>query len=210
MTYVFPDPEDRLRQGDIFFPLRSVYTDPASDLVESGDKSAWTRGTLQDSRQEVIVQLSARKTWAVLSTQDCDNLRTPSLSFHSIDPLKQAYPNSEKTTATKSWTNNITKHSRYNPHWFYLPADAHVGFSERMAVSFPEVFQVRRETVQAHRAILRKARLDGDALLHFRESLGRFYTRLAYDERYPMTPEERRSYDEEHSVDEPRPLKLEP
>jgi len=32
------------------------------------------------------------------------------------------------------------------------------------------------------------------ALTHFRESLAKFYSRLAYDEWYPMTPEEKAQY----------------
>lgn len=208
MTYVVPQPSEPLRQGDIFRGLRWAGVDLERDPVLLPDGETWRPGLLDEKRDEVVVQVRARLTWGIVITQDCDALRVPSVTFHPIVPFTQAYRGGTPSTP-KKWMELITKHSKYNPHWFYLPADPSIGLPDRMAILFPQLFQIDRVALEGRRSDLRTARLDEPALAHFRECLSRFYSRLAYDEWYPLTAEEREYYDGRHS-DEAAPLSRPP
>jgi hypothetical protein len=196
MTYDIPTSTDPLQQGDIFFPLPSAAINLSQDPVLTPEKT-WKLGILGETGPDIVVQARVRLTWAILTTQDCDAERTPMLSFHSIVPLRVAY-RGQLPSSEKRWMEFITKDTKLNPHWFYLPEDPRFGFNERMAVAFPQAFQVRRHDVLENVRLLRKARLGGMALLHFRDCLSRFYTRQVYDEWYPLTHSEREWYERRH------------
>ena len=75
----------------------------------------------------------------------------------------------------------ITKHSRLNLKWFYLPPDSQIGFANRMAVDFHSVLRVSRGYLAQNLARLRRGRLNSIATEHFRERLAEYFRRYPYD-----------------------------
>jgi hypothetical protein len=69
-----------------------------------------------------------------------------------------------------------------------------------MAVDFRIVLPVKRQELERLKD-LRIARLNHIACEHFRETLGQFFRRYAYNEWYPLTKEEFRCYAQDR--DEP-------
>lgn len=109
----------------------------------------------------------------------------------------------EKTSA-KGWKNILTQHARINQKWFYLPPDAQVGFSQKMAVDFMVTLRVSRAELEGLRD-LRRGRLNPIADEHFRERIGEFFRRYPYDEWYPLNQEEMKAYIGEYPDTRPFP-----
>ena len=99
----------------------------------------------------------------------------------------------------------ITKQSRINLKWFYLPIDEEIGFKEKMAVDFQVTLRLQRQELENLR-FLRRKRLNVIADEHFRERIAEFFRRYPYDEWYPLNKEEFASYAAEHSQEPPEPF----
>ena len=97
----------------------------------------------------------------------------------------------------------ITQQARKNLKWFYLPPDARLTFSEKMAADFQVTIRVPGPDLRMMR-VLRKGRLNTEADEHFRERLSEFFRRYPYDEWYPLNRAEFDEYRKEFTDVEPR------
>jgi len=75
----------------------------------------------------------------------------------------------------------------------YLPDDPTFGLSTKMAADFRTLHRVPRIGLEGIRQS-RIARLNATAIDHFRESLGYFFRRYAFDEWYPLSKAEFEAY----------------
>ncbi len=96
----------------------------------------------------------------------------------------------------------ITKHSRLNLKWFYLPPEPKIGFNDKMAVDFQTVIPASRSYLEKNASTLRLGRLNEIASEHFREKIAEFYRRFAYDEWYSLDKKELAEY----KKDKPEPI----
>ena len=164
--------------------------------VQSGNKFEKTDWMAIKDREGIVVSAPIKPVWGIVATQDCDASRASIISFFQIDALKKVTGLNLPSTP-KKWVNLITKKSRLNARWFYLPADEKIGFKERMAINFHVVFQIRRNNLEQYCGALRRGRLNETAFQHYRESIAQYFRRYPYDEWYPLTKEEFSEYDRE-------------
>ena len=201
MIYEYPASDAPLQQGDILYPLPASVVDILGSPIFSADGSAIPRGWLDAVADAVTVQVRVRPIWGILATHDCDALRSPALAFFIIIPLARCGLQLPAATKPKKWYRLITREMKLNPHLFYLPEEAKLGFTERMAVAFGQLLMVPLENIVPNVGRLRKGRLRSDALIHYRDSISRYYTRLVYDEWYSLTREEKAEYDGDRGDD---------
>lgn len=111
-------------------------------------------------------------------------------------------PPPEREKRPQWWQKTITRYSRENLRWFYLPEDPGFDFTSRMAADFSLLLRARR--LDLERLIeLRVARLNELAYQHFRETLAQYFRRYPYDEWYPLTKEEFEEYQSAQGKDVP-------
>jgi hypothetical protein len=191
VIYDFPQESEPLRQGDIFASLPRIDYKLADlkILDEEGNqiREHWQQLSARPQSHTALVGI--RPVPAILITQDCDVIRAPDLTFCEIRRFIEVESKAKQTTSPKSWMSLVTQHARINLKWFYLPPDAQIGFTEKMAVDFMVTLRVPREDVEKLMN-LRKGRLNNVAYDHFRERLSEFFRRYAYDEWYPLDQEE--------------------
>lgn len=203
MIYEYPDKDQPIRQGDIFYPLPliSLDLDKVVTLSDNGlfEESSWQ--IIKDNKHSVVAA-PLRQTWGIVATQDCDTSRAPIISVFEIGTFKEI-TGADLPKNTKGWVNMITKRSRLNAHWFYLTNDNDIGFSERMAINFHVVFQISSDYLKQYVEELRKGRLNKIAFQHYRESIAQYFRRYPYDEWYPLTNEEFLLYNKEKGPVEP-------
>ena len=207
--------EAPIRQGDIFtdvpkleFSLEDVIFEERED--DSGLRQASWHELIQNlSPQEIAdkIQVFVPLTCvsAIVVTQDCDALRSPDITLCEIRRFSDVEKSIENATASKRFVAAITKQSRINLKWFYLPPDEEIGFKERMAADFQVTLRLQRQELEKFR-FLRKKRLNYIADEHFRERIGEFFRRYPYDEWYPLNKEEFALYKAEHSQEPPDPF----
>jgi hypothetical protein len=170
MIYEFPDPQAPIRQGDIFRQIPRIEFDPARLLA------------LADSATSQAEEVDWLKIAAALG-------RTPiRVTFRLLDPTAKNPKN------LKNAVSLITKHSRANLKWFYLPRDPRIGFTVPMAVDFQSVLRIPRRYLEQKIESVRLARLNGIADEHFRERLAEYCRRCPYDEWYPLDKAEFEEY----------------
>lgn len=205
MIYQRPDPETPIRQGDIFRNVPRV--EIALEELEAFDEHSnpvtapWVALLDRWGPEPIRAAVRIRPVVAIVITQDCDALRSPDISLCEVEKFTDVYSPSSRTKTAEGWMSIITKHSRANCGWFYLPCDPKIGFVERMGARFSSVVRVAREDLENMRAQHRVGRLNEVATEHFRERLSEFFRRYPYDEWYPLTKEELRAY--RHSKPEP-------
>ena len=205
MIYEFPDTSAPIRQGDIFVRLPRVDISLNSVLVfgETGEREAkWAEIAQKGEPVNIIVPV--RPVAAIVVTQDCDAIRSRDITLCEIRIFKDVERKSKDTSLAKSWKSLITQQARINQKWFYLPPDAKVGFSEKMAVDFMVTLRVPRVELEELRG-LRKGRLNAIADEHFRERIGEFFRRYPYDEWYPLDRDELKAYMDEYPETTPFP-----
>ncbi|MDP3964633.1 MAG: hypothetical protein Q8Q20_03190 [bacterium] len=205
MIYEFPDTSAPIRQGDIFIRLPRVDISLISVLVvgETGEREAkWAEIAQKGEPVNIIVPV--RPVAAIVVTQDCDAIRSWDITLCEIRIFKDVERKSKDTSLAKSWKSLITQQARINQKWFYLPPDAKVGFSEKMAVDFMVTLRVPRVELEELRG-LRKGRLNAIADEHFRERIGEFFRRYPYDEWYPLDQDELKAYMDEYPETTPFP-----
>ena len=205
MIYEFPDSRDPIRQGDIFLGLPRVEI-PFNNLSVVGDGNFpelvdWS--TVAREGKSITAILGVRPVAAIVASQDCDALRSPDITLCEIRDFQDVEKSSKDCKNPKQWMKMITQQSRKNLKWFYLPPDAQVGFSRKMAVDFQVTLRVGREDLLGHRN-LRRGRLIHEADEHFRERLSEFFRRYPYDEWYPLDQKEFAEYADGSTDIEPR------
>jgi len=199
MIYEFPNKDEPIRQGDIFFPLPFNFIRDLNNIIvitedETIEKTSWEQ--INNKPINAIVNVSP--VWGIVASQDCDAARVPYITFFLIDTLdkitKLTIPD---PTNHKKWQSFLTTQTRKNAGWFYLPIDGKLGFHERMAVDYEEVFLVKREYLETNSTSLRKGRLNKVSYQHYREKISQYFRRFPYDEWYPLTVEEFIEYKKE-------------
>ena len=195
-----------IRQGDIFtaLPRIEISLDDVVLFEGNGDTSTCSWRDIAGRGGVTTVVLPVRPVTAIVATQDCDAARSDDITLCEIRPFREVEGKAAQTTSPKSWKNLITQHARINQKRFYLPPDARIGFTGKMAVDFMITLRVPRVELEAFRD-LRKGRLNDVAYEHFRERIGEFFRRYAYDEWYPLDQEELRAYVKEYAGTEPYP-----
>lgn len=205
MIYEYPDTSALIRQGDIFVGLPRIDISLNQVLVfgESG-QSVEKWADIAQKGEPVSIIVPVRPVAAIVATQDCDATRSRDITLCEIRGFKDVERKSKDTISAKSWKNLITQHARINQKWFYLPPDAKIGFSEKMAVDFMVTMRVPRGDIEELRD-LRKGRLNAIADEHFRERIGEFFRRYPYDEWYPLDQDELKAYLNEYPEAKPFP-----
>lgn len=200
MIYEFPNIEDPIKQGDIFYPIpvNTMNLDEISLINDESniEKKEWDELV---GMEEFAAIVPIKKSWAIVASQDCDISRSPVISFFIIRPITftSGNPDEFKNKNPKKWMEYITKKSKDdNGKWFYLPTDEKLGFSERMVAVFQDIIQIRREGLEK-RKYLRKGRLNQEADEHFRESIAQFFRRYPYNEWYSLSKDEFVEYDKD-------------
>lgn len=193
MIYEKPDKNEPIKQGDIFYPLPILMVDLSHIYLVDGDKVIDTNWSEIQTKDGMVVNAAVNKSCGIVASQDCDASRAPVISFFEIgtfqDVARMALP-----TTPKKWMNLITQRSRINAKWFYLPEDASISFTQRMAINFEVTFQIQKDDLQKNVSELRMGRLNQTALKHYRESIAHFFRRYPYDEWYPLTKPEFEEY----------------
>jgi hypothetical protein len=195
-----------IRQGDIFtaLPRIEISLDSVVLFDENGDTSNCGWRDIARAGRETAIVLPVRPVTAIVATQDCDAARSDDITLCEIRTFREVEGKAAQTTSPKSWTRIITQHARINQKWFYLPPDPKIGFQDKMAVDFMVTLRVPRLELETFRD-LRLGRLNDVAYEHFRERIGEFFRRYAYDEWYPLGQEEFRAYANEYAGIEPYP-----
>jgi hypothetical protein len=174
-------------------------------LIHEGKTStiSWAELVEKGSLDKIVGAVGIRPVTAIVITQDCDAVRSPDISLCEIMEFEGVEGKAKNTTKPKAWANLITQHARVNQKWYYLPISPAVGFNRKMAVDFRAVVRVGRPDLESIKARFRIARLNDVALPHFRERVGEFFRRYAYNEWYPLNKEEYEAY----KGDKPEPSK---
>ena len=195
MIYEFPNPEDPIRQGDIFQSVPRIDLNLSRLPVPSGKEiieDDWLKASSANS--PVIALVAMRSVWAIVITQDCDAVRADDIVLCEIGHFEAIELLATNAKHPKGTMSLITKHARLNLKWFYLPPDPAVGFEDKMAVDFHSVLRVSRTYLEQNLVRLRLARLNQIATEHFRERLSEYYRRYPYDEWYPLDKAEFEEY----------------
>lgn len=198
MIYDIPDPQAPIRQGDIFRQIPRVDLDPAQLLVVSDSARQktevldWLKIATRAARTPALVTI--RPVYAIVITQDCDAGRVEDISLCEVDRFDVVYPAGKDAKYPKRTMDLITKQSRVNLKWFYLPREPGIEFTAPMAADFQSVLRVPRTYLEENIAALRLARLNQIADEHFRERLAEYFRRYPYDEWYPLDKAEFEEY----------------
>jgi len=195
-----------LRQGDIFvgIPRVEISLDRITVLEKNNDAISCSWRDIAGAGREIAAVLPVRPVVAIIATQDCDAARSDDITLCEIRSFREVEVKAKETTKPKSWKNIITQHARINQKWFYLPPDDRVIFTDKMAVDFMVTLRVPRLDLEASRQ-LRRGRLNNIAYEHFRERIGEFFRRYAYDEWYPLDSSEFEAYKNEYTGTQPFP-----
>ncbi|GAB6393641.1 MAG: hypothetical protein MdMp014T_3014 [Treponematales bacterium] len=210
MIYAPVGTAEPIRQGDIFFGVPRVDLSLDKMLVcdAQGEKRFdWQELVRVNNTPDVILPVTIVN--AIVITQDCDAARSPNLTLCEIRNFRNVEKKSEKTNSPKGWISILTQHARINQKWFYLPPDETIGFDDKMGVDFLLTLSLRRVDLERLRC-LRRGRLNDVANEHFRERLGEFFRRYAYNEWYPLDTTEFTSYQKDYPDAEPYPWQESP
>jgi hypothetical protein len=197
MIYEFPDPDQPIRQGDIFKSLPRVFIDPEDLIFIEEDKilrehKNWS-GEIHNQPIDVVATVAP--SYGIVITQDCDTTRDKYIAFLEIrkflDVYKQKPPEGKSQEKILDWwIKTLTRSSREDVKWFYLPPDKKMGFEEKMAANFQEIFTVRTKYLENNLSSIRIGRLYPDADEHFREQIAQYFRRYPVNAWYPLNKEE--------------------
>lgn len=191
--------EEPICQGDIFKNIPRVDLSLSSmSIVESADDEDFReidwRDLINGSDQSepVTALLPVKPVMAIVITQNCDAVRGEYLCLCEIGEYL-SFTGQSQPKDGKGWQSLIMRLSRSNNRFFYLPEDSTKGLKHRCAADFRTIIRVRRADLERYKDY-RIARLNRVANEHFRETLAHFFRRYAYNEWYPLTPQEFESY----------------
>lgn len=182
-----------IEQGDIFstLPFLSLDSTSITEVIADSDlkyKQIDLNSYVQDDSEKNIV-VSAKIGPGIIITQNCDMLRSSYVSYCAIrkyEEVEKSFPSPEKV---KKRVDFLTKEYAHKTKYFYLPVENPHGFSERMAVDFSTIHQVKLEVLKGL-ASKRMGRLSEVPLEHFRSKLGHYFKRFAYDPWYVLNKDE--------------------
>lgn len=196
MIYEFPNKEEPIKQGDLFFPLPFNFMSDLSNIIHINNEKTIVEASWEEiSDKPINAIVNVKPVWGIVASQDCDASRVPYIIFFLIDFLSKVHKMSKpNATQPDRWQSYITTQTRRNAGWFYLPRDEKIIFSERMAVDFEKVFLVNRQYLEVNLLTHRKGRLNEVAYQHYREKICEYFRRYPYDEWYSLTKGEFKVY----------------
>lgn len=197
MIYDLVEANAPVQQGDIFRDIPRIdFSLHQMSIVDVDDYYtrvlSW-RDLLEEQPEAINVVLPIKRVRAIVITQNCDAARGEFLSLCQIKIYLPAIGQKQEPKVPLKWAKLISRKSRENLRYFYLPADEGIGLNDRMVVDFRMVLAVKRPELQNMKD-LRIGRLNNVAYEHFRETLAQFFRRYPYNEWYPFTKEEFRAY----------------
>lgn len=195
MIYEVVSPGSPLRQGDLLYPV-PMLEPPKLDCLLEAKEGMFSPFSWTATPEPKAIVVPVVPTWAIVCSQDCDASRAPVISCFHVGTFLEVTRMQLPETAKKR-VSLITKKSREEGKWFYLPSAPSLMISEPMAVNFGRVFQLHRATLSAELDSLRKIRLNETAYQHFRESVAQYFRRYPYDEWYSLTQEELQAYEKD-------------
>ena len=209
MIYERLDAGVPIRQGDIFqdVPFLELPGLQQISLVRDDEKiqqTSW-QDIIEANGDKVACVATIRRVPAIVLTQDCDAVRAAELCLCEIRPFAEVAPDSKKADKPKKFTSFVTRQSRLNQKWLYLPPDPSIGFEVRMGVDFFAILRIPRPDLEGMRAAHRVGCLTRVARQHFRERVAEFFRRYPYDEWYPLSREEFAAYRESAPDADPFP-----
>lgn len=207
MIYDKVDPIEPIEQGDIFFNIPFTTIDLNQIVFKRADQTSTQTGRWSaiENKNSLTALLDITPTWAIVLSQDCDATRAPAISMFRIEPLSKILGHSIPQN-DKKWADYIVNQlGKKQTNNFYLPADSStsqfkIGFTERMFINLETVFQLDRESLEAHKESLRKGRLNEESYEHYRESIAQYFRRYPYEEHYPLTKAEVEAYERNKNV----------
>ncbi len=206
MIYEHAEPEQPIRQGDIFFPLPLPVV-PLGEIAVAGKDGIrrpmpWL--DVDAGHEELTCVMPVKRTWAIVASQDCDAAYSTLITFFAIGTFEEVTklnPPSGGKNQARWWSETLTKKARLYAKWFYLPQDEEIGFSDRMAVDFRAAFCLRRKELDRQITQLRRGRLGEIAYEHYRECIAQYYRRYPYNEWYPLSQQEFEAYARDTEVE---------
>jgi hypothetical protein len=206
VIYDYPSLDLPIRQGDIFIglPRVEVSLEQVVIIEEDGELTALHWREIVGRQAELAAVFPVRPVMAIVATQDCDATRARDITLCEIQAFRDVERKSAQTSKPKKWKDLLTQHARINQKWFYLPPDARIGFTDKMAADFMVTLQVPRTDLEAFRDF-RKGRLNQVADEHFRERIAEFFRRYPYDEWYALDADELKAYSDEYPDTIPYP-----
>lgn len=199
MIYSLPDPSDPIRQGDIFkdIPRADISLHKLVEIKEDRFvETTWQR-IIDAGVSSTTVAAQVKRVYAIIITQDCDALRSPDIALCEIGEFSSVL-RVDTPSDLRRWVSLITRQTHFNLKWFYLPPWDEIGFRERMAVDFQSIIRASRDDLEGLRGEFRVGRLNDVAIEHFRERVGEFFRRYAYNEWYPFNKQEFEEYKGKH------------
>lgn len=197
MIYDIPLPAEPIKQGDIFRYIPRIDVNLEELAIYEGEEFSernWVELTKNNEGQPITGIVAIKPVTAIVITQDCDAVRVDDIALAEIVLFSDVQTDINRTKYPEKTWGVITKQSRLNLRWFYLPKDPHIGFEDRMAVDFHSVLRTSRSFLGKHSDQFRVARLKEVAGEHFREKLSEYYRRYPYDEWYPLDKNEFQQY----------------
>ena len=203
MIYEYPEPNAPIRQGDIFPRLPRIELSLQHVILAERDGQRVVRWDDLDNLQESSKMIvPVRPVAAIVTTQDCDALRSRDITLCEIRPFLSVEGKAHENTKAKGYKNLLTQHARINQKWFYLPPDERVGFRQKMAADFLVTLCLPLNDLMALRP-QRRGRLNNLAEEHFRERISEFFRRYPYDEWYALDEHEFAEYKKQYPEVEP-------
>jgi hypothetical protein len=201
MIYEPVSPDRPIKQGDIFRSIPRVELSLSRMMVvDSGSleprEVSW-RDMIDECQGNVstVAVLPMKSVDAIVITQNCDAVRGEHICLSEIGRFSDFLNQKTPPTTPGKWKDLITRQSKTNLRFFYLPADPPSGLPDRMAADFRTILRIPRHELEDMRD-LRRVRLNMVATEHFRETLAQFFRRYPYTEWYPLTKEEFAAYAE--------------
>lgn len=194
MIYLKRDAEEPLYQGDIFKGIPLAEFSILESLATADNTTIKWEDRLSEGGDPIQVLIELRPVTAMIISQDCDIARDGgSATLALVDQFKHVHRGAKDVTSPKVIQKHITRLARINLQWFYLPRDATIGFTDRMAVDFETTMRLDVMDLMS----LRKHRLAGMneyAREHLRHRIAYFFQRYPVDEWYALDREELEAY----------------
>lgn len=210
MIYSKVKDDDPISQGDIFVNIPRVdvsFKHIVRGTSDGFEKQAWTDVVACDADNLVAV-FPMKIVSAIVVSQDCDASRAQFITLceivNYVDTVLGGANSTPKTA--KKWADVITKRSRENPRFFYLPIDEASGLKERQAVDFRHTIRLLREELDETKSKSRIGNLNKYSRGHFREAISNFFRRYSYDEWYSLDAEEFQNYQSRPGYEDTEPF----
>lgn len=189
MIYRSVNLQDDIRQGDIFINLPYIQTN-LEELNLYKSENSFEKVSIEnvEIKQGYILTSFEKKDYSIVLSQDCDCLRSPSISLFVIADWDKKVKND------KNWMKEILKLNNESPYRMYLPPESNFSINNRMFIDFSLIFYVVRKNLENLKK-LRLCRLNNEALEHFREKMAYYFHRYAYTEYYPFNKKEIDKYE---------------